>query len=88
MYGLFIVNSRVMSIESNFIYINDKQSSTVSHQQNINNSNLQSTNNTKLCLQLNKASNNCVEVFENVLSEFWCDYAYNLALKRNGKPWG
>jgi hypothetical protein len=42
----------------------------------------------KLCIHTNKASSGFVTVFDGVLSDEWCDFAYALALNRFCKPWG
>ena len=42
----------------------------------------------KLCVQTNKASDHFVSVFDNLLQDEWCSFAYETALSRSEKPWG
>jgi len=43
---------------------------------------------TRLALNLNKQSTRFLSVFDDLLDRIWCDRAYNYALSRNGKPFG
>ena len=40
-----------------------------------------------MALNLNKAADNFLHIYDNLLSDKWCDMMYQYALKK-GRPWG
>lgn len=41
-----------------------------------------------ICVHTGKVSAHFISVFDNLLPDEWCLYAYDYALQRSGKPWG